>query len=358
MKPARPALSRVLLLLFTLILPAAVGCGSQETPGGPPIAATTTGPATGSPSPTPTPTPSPTPTPTPSTTATRGPTPSRAPAPATPGWTVVSSRVAYQWGFPGDTPVRIPHTYPVPPVAQLVAIGAAHHPKTAGERSYDRVSFTFTTGYPSYTIAYWSPIIVDGDRVIPLGGPGSLYITFTPAQSHTDSGASSIRSAPPEHLKLSWIADYGAGRDHEGYLDCGLGFSEQDTLPAPVSAYSANNHTVSAIFELPREVQAIRIDPGELPCYITGLALSDERLEAVPNGALALDGDKTLFLNFDPQFYVGCPERLPAGTKLAVSYTYYPLQTGADDTVFRSMRRGAVPAWPPAWSCSSTANSS
>ena len=79
------------------------------------------------------------------------------------------------------------------------------------------------------------------------------------------------------------------------YLDCGLGFSEQDTLPAPVSAYSANNHTVSAIFELPREVQAIRIDPGELPCYITGLALSDERLEAVPNGALALDGDKTLF---------------------------------------------------------------
>ena len=138
------------------------------------------------------------------------------------------------------------------------------------------------------------------------------------------------------------------------YLDCGLGFSEQDTLPAPVSAYSANNHTVSAIFELPREVQAIRIDPGELPCYITGLALSDERLEAVPNGALALDGDKTLFLNFDPQFYVGCPERLPAGTKLAVSYTYYPLQTGADDTVFHAMRRGielvqarAPPPLPP-----------
>src|SRR5699024_3321171 len=71
-----------------------------------------------------------------------------------------------------------------------------------------------------------------------------------------------------------------------------------------------------------------------------GLALSDERLEAVPNGALALDGDKTLFLNFDPQFYVACPDRLPAGTKLAVSYTYYPLQTGTDDTVFYAMRRG------------------
>lgn len=124
------------------------------------------------------------------------------------------------------------------------------------------------------------------------------------------------------------------------YLDCGLGFSEQDTLAAPVSAYSANTHSVSAVFELPREVKAIRIDPGELPCYVAGLALSDERLETVPNAALALDGDKTLFLNFDPQFYVDCPDRLPAGTKLAVSYTYYPLQTGTDDTVFYAMRRG------------------
>ena len=124
------------------------------------------------------------------------------------------------------------------------------------------------------------------------------------------------------------------------YLDCGLGFSEQDTLPAPVSAYSVNNHSVSAIFELPREVIALRIDPGELPCYVAGLTLSDERLEPVPNGALSLDGDKTLFLNFDPQFQVECPGRLPAGTKLSVSYTYYPLQTGSDDTVFYAMRRG------------------
>ena len=78
----------------------------------------------------------------------------------------------------------------------------------------------------------------------------------------------------------------------------------------------------------------------QVSCYVAGLALSDERLEAVSNAALPLDGDKTLFLNFDPQFYVACPDRLPAGTKLAVSYTYYPLQTGTDDTVFYAMRRG------------------
>ena len=124
------------------------------------------------------------------------------------------------------------------------------------------------------------------------------------------------------------------------YYDCGLGFSEQDTIPAPVSAYSAANHTVSAVFELPREAKAIRLDPGELPCYVVGITISDERIHAAPVTALSLDEEKTLFLNVDPQFYAECPERLPAGTKFSVSYTYYPLQLGADDTVFFAMRRG------------------
>lgn len=124
------------------------------------------------------------------------------------------------------------------------------------------------------------------------------------------------------------------------YYDCGLGFSEQDTIPAPVSAYSAANHTVSAVFELPREAKAIRLDPGELPCYVVGMTISDERIHAAPITALSLDEEKTLFLNVDPQFYAECPERLPAGTKFSVSYTYYPLQLGADDTVFFAMRRG------------------
>ena len=124
------------------------------------------------------------------------------------------------------------------------------------------------------------------------------------------------------------------------YYDCGLGFSEQDTIPAPVSAYSAANHTVSAVFELPREAKAIRLDPGELPCYVVGMTISDERIHAAPVTALSLDEEKTLFLNVDPQFYAECPERLPAGTKFSVSYTYYPLPRGADETVVFAMRLG------------------
>ena len=124
------------------------------------------------------------------------------------------------------------------------------------------------------------------------------------------------------------------------YYDYGLGFSEQDALTAPVSAYSAANHSVSAIFELPREVRALRIDPGELPCYVAGLTVSDERMHAEPNAALPLDEDKALFLGFDPQFRLEFADRLPAGTRFSVSYTYYPLQLGTDDTVFYAMRRG------------------
>ena len=124
------------------------------------------------------------------------------------------------------------------------------------------------------------------------------------------------------------------------YYDCGLGYSEQDSLAAPMSSYSASNHSVSAIFELPRETRAIRLDPGELPCYVAGLTLSDERMQAAPAVALQLDENKLLFLNNDPQLQVAFPDRLPAGTKLSVSYTYYPLQLGTDDTIFHVMRRG------------------
>ncbi len=124
------------------------------------------------------------------------------------------------------------------------------------------------------------------------------------------------------------------------YYDYGLGFSEQSTLAAPLSAYKAAEHSVAAVFELPREVRALRLDPGELPCYITGLTLSDERLAAAAPAALTLGEGQELFLNFDPQLPIECPAPLPAGTRLAVSYGYYPLQLGADDTTFHAMRRG------------------
>jgi hypothetical protein len=212
MRPIPRALPGVVLSLM-LIGTALTGCGTNGTPGGQP-----------SPSPTVT-TPSATPSPTPSpTTATPGPTQT---TPST-GWTPVSARVAYEWHWPnGDPAASVTHTLSVPPVPQLVTIGVGNHPNDPGDRPYNRMSFSFTTGYPSYRFEYVSQLVADGSgQPIPLEGYGVLRIVFTPAQAHTTDGTSStIVSQPPAHLGLSRMLSYARAGDFEGYLTYGIGIT-------------------------------------------------------------------------------------------------------------------------------------
>jgi len=219
MMPVRRALMGVLPLLM-LTVPVMIGCGSNAPPRGSPTTSpptTTTGPSA-----------SPT-----ATATTAAPTPPATTPPAIPGWTVVSSRVAYQWHWPGSTPVTVTHTYRVPPVAELVAIDAGNHPSDPGDRPYNRMSFRFTTGYPSYTFRYVDRLVADGSgEPIPLAGRGILQVVFNPAQAHTQGGtASSIRSQPPAHLGMSRMVAYAQAGDFEGYLSYGLGI----TWPNPQS---------------------------------------------------------------------------------------------------------------------------
>jgi len=150
-----------------------------------------------------------------------------------PGWTGVSSRVAYQWHWPDGSPVTVTHTYSVPPVAQLVTISAGNYSNEPGDRPYNRMSFSFTTGYPSYTFQYVNQLVADGSgQPIPLEGRGVLRIVFTPAQAHTPDGtASSIQSKPPTHLGMSRMVAYAQAGDFEGYLSYGIGI----TWPNPRS---------------------------------------------------------------------------------------------------------------------------
>ena len=62
------------------------------------------------------------------------------------------------------------------------------------------------------------------------------------------------------------------------YFDAGFGFSERDTLTAPDYVCDELTGAVTATFELPTAAQALRFDPGELPCCITNLSFSDDRL--------------------------------------------------------------------------------
>jgi hypothetical protein len=109
-------------------------------------------------------------------------------------------------------------------------------------------------------------------------------------------------------------------------FDRGFGYSAQNMLDAPEDAYQEDKHTVSALFVLKKDACALRLDPGEVPCYITDLTCSDERLVATPqNGGLQTGANAFLFPNIDPQFYLEGRERFAAGTQLVVTYHYYPL---------------------------------
>src|SRR6185503_1973013 len=69
---------------------------------------------------------------------------------------VVSSRLAYQWNWPNDTgrPGVVQHAQHVPPVPALVTIGVGDHPRDPGERPFNRMSFTFDSGFPGYRFSF------------------------------------------------------------------------------------------------------------------------------------------------------------------------------------------------------------
>lgn len=61
---------------------------------------------------------------------------------------------------------------------------------------------------------------------------------------------------------------------------------------------------MSAVFELPVEARALRLDPGEFACCITDFSLSDERLSYHILNGNALQEGTMLFMNIDPNLTV------------------------------------------------------
>ncbi len=147
---------------------------------------------------------------------------------AKPGNTVVSYRVSYPWHWPNDVnrPATVQHTYPVPPLPELIAIGVGEHPAQSGQRAYNRMSFTFTTGFPSYEVAFTDTLTSDpSDKAIPLAGSGILKVTFRQAQAHTANGSTSIQSKPAAELGLTRMTEWAQAGDYEGVLAFGIGVS-------------------------------------------------------------------------------------------------------------------------------------
>ena len=124
------------------------------------------------------------------------------------------------------------------------------------------------------------------------------------------------------------------------YYDAGFGFSQKDTVKAPDYEYDELNGMVTATFELPETAFNLRLDPGELPCCITNLIFSDDRIICVPTNGLNLSGGSTLFLGDDPNYRLEGTTHYPAGMKLVVSYGYFPLETLTDEPLFCAVLQG------------------
>ncbi len=109
------------------------------------------------------------------------------------------------------------------------------------------------------------------------------------------------------------------------FYDSGNGFSPRECLTVTEESYNELTHEVSATFVLPADARALRLDPGELACCVTDLAISDERLRySVANGLQLREGT-FLFMDIDPNFRVESLVGFAAGMKFAVNYHYYPL---------------------------------
>ena len=109
------------------------------------------------------------------------------------------------------------------------------------------------------------------------------------------------------------------------FYDSGSGFSPHECLTVAPDSYDELTHEVSAVFELPVEARALRLDPGEFACCITDFSLSDERLSYHILNGNALQEGTMLFMNIDPNLTVESAVGFPAGLRFAVKYRYYPL---------------------------------
>lgn len=123
------------------------------------------------------------------------------------------------------------------------------------------------------------------------------------------------------------------------FYDSGSGLSQRECLTVTEEAYDELTHEVSAVFTLPTDARALRLDPGELACCVTNLSISDDRMELVPAKGLTLEEGCILFLDPDPNLNVVSSIPFTAGMKLAVNYHYYPLGHFQDEQPGKALLR-------------------
>jgi hypothetical protein len=151
--------------------------------------------------------------------------------PSGPGSTEPASpvqfyRVSYDWAVPStQASVTNPLSAPLPgpiPLPYLVGIYVGDHPE--GDPAYERMSFYFRGGFPSYNLQYVASVLSEGMGA-PVTVPGNavLRVGFTEAQAHDANGASTITAQPPTSIGFDTLKGYGFAGDFEGHVTYALG---------------------------------------------------------------------------------------------------------------------------------------
>ena len=179
----------------------------------------------------------------------------------------MSSRVSYPWHWPNDAAgqASVTHSYPVPPMPELVQISVGYHPGEHGQLPYNRMSFAFTRAFPGYRFAWASPLTGDASgKVIPVAGTDVLKIVFDQAQAHSADGTrSTIISQPGRPIGYAAMTDYAQAGDFEGVLTYGIGYTRAVLLSNPQTAVRAYEvETVTAAGQH-RYVVAIDINAAQ-----------------------------------------------------------------------------------------------
>lgn len=146
-----------------------------------------------------------------------------------------------------------------------------------------------------------------------------------------------VLAAHPQHEQRT---DSPALMTPRLYYDVGFGFSERDTVISEDVVSEGAEGGISVGFVLPDDAIALRFDPGELPCCITGMSLSDDRILCAAANGLSMQDGTTLFLGDDPSYRLEGLNRYPAGTRLIFTYCYYPLESLESEPLFRAILGG------------------
>jgi hypothetical protein len=130
-------------------------------------------------------------------------------------------KVTYGFAVPSTT-VTVAHTVNPPPLPYLVGIYDGDHPE--GTPTYQRISFYFRVGFPTYAFGYVPSVLSEGrGEPIPSSGNAFLRIGFIQAQAHDNAGHSTVTASPPNQTGLTTLSSYGSAGDFEGHLTYGLG---------------------------------------------------------------------------------------------------------------------------------------